>query len=244
MAVDYDHRLLITGPHATVRLFRLQLQRRVRLSVAGNKLWRETIPFSFKRLYELAPAAARVEPDGPYEPFNVCAWPIRGLAGGLAEVRYRLHTRNVEFFPFLRALPRKFPALVFRLVTFCLDANEIASYRIIGGDVRRWILPEARHDVHWEHARQEFSVAGDDVYEDDDARYSAEERMLEEALEHWEPASSRPARRPRYMRSWWGRPVANDLNIEQEIMCIALSKQRDASESSATADQPRKRRRR
>ena len=71
----------------------------------------------------------------------------------------------------MRLLSRKFVALTFRLVTFCLDDSEIASYRAYNGRVRKWVLPEERSEAHWEHACREFGLNGDDVYEDDDARH-------------------------------------------------------------------------
>jgi hypothetical protein len=102
MAVDYWHRLVVTGLRETVVLLRGQLSRRARRSVAGHRLGRETIPFSFERLYQLAPAAVRVEAQLPPDPYDVSAWPIRRLLCGDAEVRYQLHTRNIELLPFVR----------------------------------------------------------------------------------------------------------------------------------------------
>jgi hypothetical protein len=221
MAVDYWHRLVVTGPRETVDLLRGQLRRRVRRSVAGRPLWRETIPFSFERLYRLVPAAVGIEPEARGDPYDVSVWPIRGLGDGGAELRYQLHTRNFELLPFLRLLSRKFPALTFCLVTFCLDDSEVASYLVSGGRTRKWILPPRRRNAHWERARQKFGIAGDAVYEDDVAERFAEESMLEEALDHWEPAGNQPRRGQ--ARNWWNRPVSREIMTELNINLAELN---------------------
>ena len=222
MAVDYLHRLIVTGSRGAVDLFRQQLRRRVRRSVAGHKLWRENIPFSFERLYKLVPTAVRIEPEVPCEPYDMSVWPIQRLPGELAEVRYQLHTRNLELLPFVRPLSKKFPALEFRLMTDC-EGEEISGYRVCDGRVRSWLLPEARHEASWERARQQFGLTGDEVYDDDDARHFAEELMREEALDHWdrEAGGAQPSRRR--ARSWWNRPVSRDLETERVIAMAELS---------------------
>jgi hypothetical protein len=223
MAVDYWHRLVITGPHGTVALLRRQLRRRARRSPPGYHPWRETIPFSFERLYQVAPAAVRVEPYMPSDPLDQSAWPIRRLPAGGAEARYQLHTRNIELLLFVRLLSRKFPALAFCLVTFCLDDCEVASYRVSGGRVRKWIPPQSRRDAHWERARQRFGLAGDDVYDDDVATGSAEGGMLEEALDHWEPAPDGPRPSRKRARNWSNRPVSRDFMTEKYITLAEVS---------------------
>lgn len=222
MAVDFFHRLVVTGPRGTVGLFRGQLRHRATRSVAGHK-WRETIPFSFERLYQLVPTAVRIEPNAPCDPYDISVWPILHLPCGFAEVRYQLHTRNMELRPFMRLLSKRFAALTFRLVTFCLDDSEIATYRVRDGRVRMWILPQERHEAQWERARQKFGLTGDDVYDDDDAEHFAEEAMLEEALNHWEPGSKQPRHTGRRVRSWWNRPVSRDLESERLIAMAQIA---------------------
>jgi hypothetical protein len=150
-------------------------------------------------------------------------WPIRRLPGKLAEVRYQLHTRNIELLAFVRVLSKIFSALTFRVVTHCLDDGEIASFRVCNGRVRTWILPEARQDANWERARQKFALTGDDVYDDDDARYFAEEAMREEALDHWERGTDGPRPPQRRVRSWWNRPVSRDLESERLIAMAEIA---------------------
>jgi hypothetical protein len=195
-------------------------------------LWRETIPFSFERLYDLVPAAVRIEPQVPRDPYDISVWPIRRLTARLAEVRYQLHTRNIELLPFVRLLSKKFAALTFSLVTFCLDDSEVASFRVCNGQVRKWILPEARHEANWECARQKFALTGDEVYDDDDATEFAENAMLEEALDHWEPISKEPRQPRRRVRvpSWSGRAISRDIMTEMEIALIELNEQRRGTE--------------
>jgi hypothetical protein len=230
VAVDYWHRLIITGPRETVDLFRAQLRRSARRSSAGRH-WRETIPFSFDRLYQLVPAASRIEPELPREPYDVSAWPIQRLLRGDAEVRYQLHTRNIELLPFVRLLSKRFSALTFRLVTFCLDDSEVASYRASDGRVRKWILPQPRRDAHWERARQKFGLAGDDVYEHDDAERFAEESMLEEAMDRWEPATDGPHPRRR-VRNWWNRPASREIMTELYLDLAELNARLPADEEA------------
>ena len=228
MAVDFYHRLVATGPHGSVDLLRRWLRRTCTRTVAGRK-WRERVPFSFERLYALVPSAARIEPYIPFDPYDMSVWPIRRLSRGRAEVRYQLHLRDLELLPFVRVLSRKFRPLGFRLMTHCLDDDDIESDRVCDGGVRRWTLPAARHKMHWERARQKFGLSSDDVYEDDDARYFAEETRYEEALDHWDQVSHR-RREQTSVRSWRNRPVSRDLQTEQLIVLAAVNEELRAQE--------------
>ena len=163
-------------------------------------------------------------------------WPIRRLSRGRAEIRYQLHLRDLELLPFVRLLSRKFPSLGFRLMTHCLDDDAVESNWVCNGRVRTWTLPEARHEAHWESARQQFGLSGDDVYEDDDARYFAEETRYEEALAHWDEVSNGRRRAPTKVRSWPNRPVSRDLQTEQLIAVAAIDEGLRAQER---ADAPR-----
>jgi hypothetical protein len=125
--------------------------------------------------------------------------------------------------PFVRVLSKKFPTLTFRVVTHCADDGEIVSYRVCNGRVRTWILPEARQEAHWDRARQEFALTGEDVYEDDCARGSAEEAMREEALDHWQPEANGPRGLRKPGRSWWNRPVSRDLESERIIAMAEIA---------------------
>jgi hypothetical protein len=216
MAIDYNHRLVVSGPRGGVDLFRKQL-RQTDTRTVGKLKWRETIPFSFERLYDLAPTAVRIEPEVPCDPYDMSVWPIRRLPYRSAEVRYQFHTRNLQVLPFVCVLSKKLPSLTFRLLTHCMDDDQIASYRVRKGRARRWILPEARHAAHWDRARQRFDLTGDEVYGDQDARHFAEEAMLEEALDHWEREAGgrHPVRRR--AREWWNRPVTRDLETQRLI---------------------------
>jgi hypothetical protein len=169
------------------------------------------------------PAAVRIEPEVPCDPYDVSAWPIRRLPRGLAEARYQLHTRDIELLPFVRLLSKKFAALTFSLVTFCLDDGEVASYRVCGGRAREWILPRSRRDAHWERACPKFGLVGDDVYQHDEAERFAVEAMLEEALAGGEPASKELQNSRRRVRSWWNRPVTRDIMTEKTIAVAELS---------------------
>ena len=93
MAVDYFHRLLVSGKPADVSAFRDGIYREYPRTIAG-KTWTEIVPFSFAGLYELAPAARRVEPEIPDDPYDLSAWPVRTVEGERAEIRYQMHTRN------------------------------------------------------------------------------------------------------------------------------------------------------
>jgi hypothetical protein len=205
------------GPHTTVDLFRRQLRHRTTRSVARYNL-RETSPFSFDRLYQLAPAAVRVEPEVPYDPYDVSVWPVRRLSRGIGELRYQLHTRNIELLPFVRLLSKRFRTLTFRLVTVCLDDEEIASYRVCDGGVRRWILTQTRREAHWERARQKFGLTDDKVYANDVAEHFAQESMLEEALGHWEAGADGSQPPINSSRNWWNRPGSRDLKTERSIL--------------------------
>lgn len=118
----------------------------------------------------------------------------------------------------------RFPALVFCLVTFCLDDSEIAGFTIRNSQLRKWILSERARAQHWEQARQKFGIAGDAVYEDDDAEFWAEERMLAEMMDRVETSSigREPSSNPR-VEQWFNRPVERDLDTEREIFLTELA---------------------
>jgi hypothetical protein len=220
MGIDYSHRLVVAGPCKDVEVLRRRLACTVSRAVDGHR-WRERVPFSFQRLYQLAPTAVRIERNVPFDPYDLSVWPIRKLSGRRAEIRYQLHTRNMELLPFVRLLSRKFTMLVFYLVTFCLDDDEMGTYRVHRGEVRKRILSNERKEVYWERARQKFGLAGDAVYEDEVARLFAEDGALEEALDYWQPKSHR-GRRTGIVRNWWNRPVSRDFQSEKLIVLAEI----------------------
>jgi hypothetical protein len=220
MAEDYFHRLIVRGPRLQLADLRRRLARTWSRTVA-RQTFTEQLPFSFAALYEIAPAASRIEREVPGEPYDVRVWPIAQGDRGSAELRYQLHTRNVDLFGFLRPLSRACPSLTFVLSTLYLDDGEFGSFHARRGTLKRWYLPAARHEAHWDLARRKFRLAGDDVYDDDHATFYAEEGMNEEALAHWNAASARHGR-PRRGR-WWNRPVARDFETERELDVIEIS---------------------
>ena len=116
MAVDYLHRLIIRGPREDVRAFRRQIYREYPRRIA-RKSWTEIVPFSFTALYEIAPAASRIEPEAPDDPYELSAWPVRRVGSNKAEVRYQFQTRNLEMVGLIRVLSRALPSLTFTLAT-------------------------------------------------------------------------------------------------------------------------------
>ena len=91
MAVDYLHRLLVSGKPANVRAFRDAIYCEYPRTIAGET-WTEIAPFSFSGLYELAPDARRVEPEIPGDPYDLSAWPVRRVEGERAETLPDAHT--------------------------------------------------------------------------------------------------------------------------------------------------------
>jgi hypothetical protein len=231
MAVDFFHRLLVSGKPADVRAFRDAIYREYPRTIAGET-WTEIVPFSFAALYELAPAARRVEAEIPFDPYDLSAWPMRRLEDERAEIRYQLHTRNLELIDFLRPLARALPRPSFMLTTLCLDDSSIESYRLHGRKEQRWVFPGRRRDFHWERARKKFKLVGDEVYEDDEADHWAEEEMLTEAFSHWDEAGRvRRGRAPRRYR-WWNAPPLRDLDTERKLSLLEMGLVLD--ESSGT----------
>jgi hypothetical protein len=222
MAVDYFHRVIVTGPLRQIDQLRRGLVHTTSRRVE-RRAWKERVPFSFAALYAIAPGARRVFRNVPYDPYDVSAWPVVRLNRVRAEIRYQLHTRRIELVGLTRALSRMFPRLTFQLLTHCVDFDEIVAFRLRNGKVRRRCLPASRHEIHWDRARKKFNLAGDDVYEDDAARVFAEDGMRDDALDHWKQPrrSSRKVRR----RQWWNRPVVRDIETEQEIALIELNEE-------------------
>jgi len=234
MAVDYFHRLIVRGPRPQLLALRRRLARTWSRG-SGRRQKSEQLPFSFAALYRIAPAASRVEREVPGEPYDIRVWPITQRNRAPAELRYQLHTREVDLSGFLRPLSRACPSLTFVLSTLYLDDGEFASCHARRGRLKRWFLPARRHEAHWERARLKFRLAGDDVYDDDDATFYAEERMNDEALAHWDRPSEHRGRRRR--RRWWNRPVARDFETERELDFIEISKmlRAEARRDAATA---------
>jgi hypothetical protein len=220
MAVDYFHRVRAFGRRADVRDFRNRIYREYPRTV-GGETWTEIVPFSFAALYDLAPAARKIEAEIPFDPYDLSAWPIRALPEGRAEIRYQLHTRNMELIDFLRVIARALPSLTFTLLTLCLDDSSIETYRLRGRKEQKWVLPERRRDFHWDRARKKFNLAGDEVYDDDEADHWAEEEMLTEAFGHWDAAGRiRRGRAPRYR--WWNAIRLRDLDTERKLSLLEM----------------------
>ena len=222
MAVDYFHRLIVRGSAKDIRTFRRQIYRRYPRTI-GRKSWIEIVPFSFAALYEIAPAARRIEEEVPSDAYDMSAWPVRRIGRTQAEVRYQFHTRNLEMADLIRVLARARPALTFTLLTFCLDDSSIELYRFTGGRSKKWESPEARREFHWDRARIKFGLAGDDVYDDEEAEHWAEEEMLHEALTHWDKgnADEHSSRQRRYQ--WWNRSPLRDLATEQQLFAYEIA---------------------
>ena len=216
MAVDYFHRLIIRGPQQDVRAFRRQIYREYPRSI-GRQSWTEIVPFCFTALYEMAPAACRIEPEAPGDPYELSAWPVRRISRNQAEIRYQFQTRNLEMVSLIRVLTRALPSLTFTLVTLCLDDSSIEVNRLKGGSTQKWAIPKRRQDFHWDRARIKFGLAGDDVYDNDDADRWATEEMLHEALTHWneDGAAAHPHQRGRYR--WWNQLPLRDLATERQL---------------------------
>lgn len=219
MAVSYLHRLIVSGTRQGVRAFRDEIYREYPRTVA-RKSWTEVVPFSFASLYEMAPAARRIEKDAPCDPYQLSVWPIRPTVRGRAELRYQFQTRNVEMFRFIRALSRARPALSFILLTFCLDDSSIESFRLSGRTERKWTLPGRRHEQYWQRARVKFGLKGDDVYEDDVAEHWTEEAMLHDALSHWDRSGVAAGSRRRYQ--WWNQIPLRDLATERDLAIVEI----------------------
>jgi len=220
MAVDYFHRLIVRGPRPQLLDLRRRLSRKWSRRV-GRRTRTEQLPFSFAALYDIAPAASRVEGEVPGEPYDVRVWPIPQRDRGPAELRYQLHTREVDLFGFLRPLSRACPSLTFVLSTLYLDDGEFGAFPARRGRLERWFLPSRRREVHWDRARRKFRLTGDDVYDDNQATFFAEEGMNDEALAHWDRPA--PHHRRRRRRQWWNRPVARDFETERELDFIEIS---------------------
>jgi hypothetical protein len=102
------------------------------------------------------------------------------------------------------------------------DDSSIETYRLTGRSEQRWPFPESRRDFHWDRARKKFKLAGDNVYDDDEADYWAEQEMLTEAFGHWDDAGRmRRGRAPRYR--WWNAIPLRDLDTERKLSVLERS---------------------
>ena len=179
-----------------------------------DQTWTEVVPFCFQALYDLAPAARRVEREVPNDPFELSAWPIRRLGARRAQVRYQFHTRDLEMVALIRALSRARPSLTFTLATLCYDDSSVEAARFARGRAERWIMRERDCEPHWDRARRKFNLPDDEVYMDDEAEHWTEQEMLHAALIHWDRRGGRSAGR---RREWHNRFVLRDLETEREL---------------------------
>jgi len=240
MAVDYVHRLVVSGSVQAVRRLSRALYREYPRTIA-DQTWTEIVPFSFAALYELAPKVSRIEREVPCDPYELAAWPVRMRPNGKTEARYQFQTRNLELAGFIRALARTQPHLRFVLVTLCLDDCSIESYSFSGTARMKWVLPNRRRDFYWERARKKFGLTGDDVYDDDDADHWAEEQMLIEAIAHWTGRGAATGRSGRY--NWWNRPRLRDLETERQLALYAVAELVVGDKRAKRSSSPRRSRR-
>lgn len=147
---------------------------------------------------------------------------MRTLPEGRAEIRYQLHTRNMELIDFLRVIARALPSLTFTLMTLCLDDSSIETYRLRGRREQKWMLPERRRDFHWDRARKKFNLAGDDVYDDDEADHWAEEEMLTEAFSHWDETGRVWRNRAPGRYRWWNAVPLLDTERKLSLLAMGL----------------------
>jgi hypothetical protein len=240
MAVDYIHRLLVSGKPTGVRAFRDAIYRAYPRTIAGET-WTEIAPFSLAGLYELAPAARRIEREIPDDPYDLSAWPVRTVEGERAEIRCQMHTRNLKLIDFLRPLARALPRLTFTLSTLCFDDASVASYRLHGRREQKWMLPHRRFDFHWERAWKKFKLVGDERYESVEAEHWAEQEMLAEAFSHWDEAGRvRRGRAPRRY-CWWNAMPWRDLDTERKLCLAEMGLVLDESSGTTRSKTKRKR---
>jgi hypothetical protein len=223
MAVDYFHRLVLTGSPAAIEEMRRKLRRTVQRTAAGEH-WREIIPFSFAGLYELAPESYRIMRAVPCDPYDISVWPAKRLSARRAQVRYAMHTRNLELASFIHELARKFAGITFHLVSDC--DGDITSFQFGKGRYLQCTLPQSTQEDYWDRARKKFGLLGEAVYEDSAATRFAEEEMRRAALQYWDRGS-------RFklcaIRSWSKRPVSRDLESEREFAMAQLSRAADVT---------------
>jgi hypothetical protein len=243
MPVDFLHRVRVNGRRDDVRNFRDRIYREYPRTV-GRETWTEIVPFSFAALYDLAPAARKIEAEIPFDPYDLSAWPIRALPDQRAEIRYQLHTRNMELVDFIRALARALPKLTFTLTTLCLDDSSIESYRLHSRREQKWLLPDRRQEFHWNRARKKFKLAGDEVYEDDEANDWVEAEMLTEAFSRWDDSGNVWREAPRHYRSW-NRVPLRDIDTERALLELGsvLDVRKKPPPRAAKKNTPKRRRR-
>jgi hypothetical protein len=175
MAVDFLHRLIVTGPEKSVKVFARQMRRKVWHRPIGQvKAWREHIALSFEAMYKQCAALQRVYPVAPSDPYEMRAWRATRLGGAKVRIRYQFQTRNMEVMELFRLLSRCYPSVVFVLVTYCLDVSEITSYFLYRGHKSRFELSVDRRRAHWSRAVAESGIEDEAAYDDEDARSSAE----------------------------------------------------------------------
>lgn len=216
MAIDYWNQLLVEGSPADVRSFRRDMWREFPRTV-GGETWTEVVPFSFESLYALAPDARRIIQEPPGDPFDLSVWPIRRVAPGVAEVRYRFHTRDLEMQDLLQALSKSLPALVFTLSTLCLDAGEIDAYRLRAGKSRHWSASRRLYRKYTKRERAKLKGVGEDV--DFAAEEAAEQVLLDLGLFRWRKGGS--VRRLR----WWDQEMFRQMEVERDLFMVEVDNQ-------------------
>jgi len=109
MAIDYFHRLVVTGLAERVRDFRKRIHREYPRTVAGET-WTEIVPFSFAALYEMAPRARSAEAEVPWDPYELSVWRVTRIGKRDALLRYQFQTRSLEMAPSSACWREPFPA--------------------------------------------------------------------------------------------------------------------------------------
>jgi hypothetical protein len=233
MSITYLNRLLVVGTPNQVKSFRDTMRRTVHRRI-GRKSWDEQVPFSLERL---ATITGMPDPENyAEEPYTMSAWPIRRVTPRRAEIRYQFETMNLEMPPPIKRLSRRMPGLNFRLLVHCLDDDSPESFEIRAGRVRTHSLSDQSREQYWQAAGKKFGLSGDDIYDDDEVTFFAEERMREDVLNIWE--TPKTVRR----RDWWNRPAIRLMMDEMELAVLEIGEA--LSKTPSKDKQPARRRRR
>jgi hypothetical protein len=234
MAVDFWHRLVVMGGRLPLKDFERCAQRTYPRELDG-KSWEEHIPLSFVALHSVTPVFPADEE--PSDALDIRVWDLKRISPKRYELRFQFHTRNMQAIPVFRRVARKFPRLVFRLVTLCFDDMSYESWQLHGRHAEKRKISKQRHRVHEIAAMRRFGLTEDQLYMSDDADDWIQERMLDEAFDLWQP------RGHRYRRNWWNSHEFHSLEHERVILMARLSSDLATMEQQSPPRHNRKRNR-
>jgi hypothetical protein len=201
MSTVFFSHIAVTGSHASVSQFRKDARRLLPAKLKA-RLKLSTIDLSFEQLFRLHSELSYPDKDIPRDEFHYLAEFEEAVRWHeFTQARYTLEVKNTQIHEMLLALSPCYQGLCFVNSELCLDDGSVLSVYTRRGRQFVWELPEKRSVAHWKAAAKLQGIKNmEAAYDDDEARWDAEDGMVTEGLVRWDNRVLRDLRRAPSMR--------------------------------------------